>query len=80
MIVHLQGGEGRWSPAAGQDAGRNGSPWPVSTVASVFTRAQWTKFLGCHTEKVRRAVFVYADPGYETTTAHRSWGAPSGRR
>ena len=98
----------------------------------MFTRAQWTSFLGCHHEKVRRAVralvaqgvaveedppgidgigrvcriharriyrgaagnlrryfplrlpvaldarravFVYLDPGHETATALRSWGA-----
>ena len=29
----------------------------------VFTRAQWTRFLGCHTEKVRRAVHALIAQG-----------------
>ena len=29
----------------------------------VFTRAQWTSFLGCHTEKVRRAVHAFVAQG-----------------
>ena len=32
----------------------------------VFTRAQWTRFLGCHTEKVRRAVHALIAQGVAT--------------
>ena len=31
--------------------------------SGVFTRAQWTGFLGCHTEKVRRAVHALTAQG-----------------
>ena len=31
--------------------------------SGVFTRAQWTRFLGCHTEKVRRAVHALIAQG-----------------
>ena len=34
--------------------------------SGVFTRAQWTRFLGCHTEKVRRAVHALIAQGVAT--------------
>ncbi len=79
MIVHLQGGEEALEPRGWKGCR---AKWIglACLHGGVFTRAQWTKFLGCHTEKVCRAVFVYAGPGYETTTALRSWDATSGRR
>ena len=55
MIAHLQGRE-----QALESFGWTGrrAKWIALAClhSSVFTRAQWTRFLGCHTEKVRRAV------------------------
>ena len=131
-IVHLRGRE-RALEGFGW-AGRQAEWIALACLhGGVFTRAQWTSFLGCHHEKVRRAVralvargvaveedppgidgigrvcriharriyralgagnlrryfplrlpvaldarravFVYLDPGHETATALRSWGA-----
>ena len=55
MIAHLRGREN-----AARAPRLDGTPAEWIALAclhgGVFTRAQWTKFLGCHTEKVRRAV------------------------
>ena len=55
MIAHLQGREQALEPFGW--AGRRAKWIALACLHSgVFTRAQWTRFLGCHTEKVRRAV------------------------
>ena len=55
MIAHLQGREQALEPFGW--TGRRAKWIALACLHSgVFTRAQWTRFLGCHTEKVRRAV------------------------
>ena len=55
MIAHLKGRE-----KALESFGWTGrrAEWIALAClhGGVFTRAQWTRFLGCHTEKARRAV------------------------
>ena len=62
MIAHLQGRE-----QALESFGWTGrrAKWIALAClhSSVFTRAQWTRFLGCHTEKVRRAVHALIAQG-----------------
>ena len=62
MIAHLQGREQALEPF-----GWTGHRAKWITLAclhsGVFTRAQWTRFLGCHTEKVRRAVHALIAQG-----------------
>ena len=56
--------------------------------SGVFTRAQWTRFLGCHTEKVRRAVHALVaqngNPvdrsGGSRRGSYRPVPGPAGRR
>ncbi len=65
MIAHLQGREQAlerfgWT-------GRRAEWIALACLHSgVFTRAQWTRFLGCHTEKVRRAVHALIAQGVAT--------------
>ena len=55
MIAHLQGREQALEPFGW--TGRRAKWIALACLHSgVFTRAQWTRFLDCHTEKVRRAV------------------------
>ena len=57
MIAHLQGHEQALEPFGW--TGRRAKWIALACLHSgVFTRAQWTRFLGCHTEKVRRAVYA----------------------
>ena len=62
MLDHLRGREKALEPF-----GWTGSraEWIVLAClhGGVFTRAQWTRFLGCHTEKVRRAVHALIAQG-----------------
>ena len=65
MIVHLRGRENAlelfgWT-------GRRAEWIALACLhGGVFTRAQWTRFLGCHTEKVRRAVHALIAQGVAT--------------
>ena len=62
MIAHLQGREQALEPFGW--TGRRAKWIALACLHSgVFTRAQWTRFLGCHTEKVRRAVHVLIAQG-----------------
>ena len=62
MIAHLKGRE-----KALESFGWTGrrAEWIALAClhSGVFTRAQWTRFLGCHTEKVRRAVHALIAQG-----------------
>ena len=65
MIVHLRGRENAlelfgWT-------GRRAEWIALACLhGGVFTRAQWTRFLGCHTEKVRRPVHALIAQGVAT--------------
>ena len=65
MIVHLRGRENAlelfgWT-------GRRAEWIALACLhGGVFTRAQWARFLGCHTEKVRRAVHALIAQGVAT--------------
>ncbi len=62
MIAHLQGREMALEPFGW--TGRRAEWIALACLHSgVFTRAQWTRFLGCHTEKVRRAVHALVAQG-----------------
>ena len=62
MIAHLQGREQALEPFGW--TGRRAKWIALACLHSgVFTRAQWTRFLGCHTEKVRRAVHALVAQG-----------------
>ena len=62
MIAHLQGREQALEPFGW--TGRRAKWIALACLHSgVFTRAQWTRFLGCHTEKVRRAVHALIAQG-----------------
>ena len=62
MIAHLQGREQALQPFGW--TGRRAKWIALACLYSgVFTRAQWTRFLGCHTEKVRRAVHALIAQG-----------------
>ena len=62
MIAHLQGREQALEPFGW--TGRRAKWIALACLhSSVFTRAQWTRFLGCHTEKVRRAVHALIAQG-----------------
>ena len=62
MIAHLQGHEQALEPFGW--TGRRAKWIALACFHSgVFTRAQWTRFLGCHTEKVRRAVHTLIAQG-----------------
>ena len=62
MIAHLQGREQALEPFGW--TGRRAKRIALACLHSgVFTRAQWTRFLGCHTEKVRRAVHALIAQG-----------------
>ena len=62
MIAHLKGRE-----KALEHFGWTGRRAEWITLAclhgGVFTRVQWTRFLGCHTEKVCRAVHALIAQG-----------------
>ena len=62
MIAHLQGREQALEPFGW--TGRRAKWIALACLHSgAFTRAQWTRFLGCHTEKVRRAVHALIAQG-----------------
>ena len=62
MIAHLQGRQQALEPFGW--TGRRAKWIALACLHSgVFTRAQWTRFLGCHTEKVRRAVHALIAQG-----------------
>ena len=62
MIAHLRGREKALEPFGW--TGRRAEWIAVACLHSgVFTRAQWTRFLGCHTEKVRRALHALIAQG-----------------
>ena len=62
MIAHLQGREQALEPFGW--TGRRAKWIALACLHSgVFTRAQWTRFLGCHTEKVRRTVHALIAQG-----------------
>ena len=62
MIAHRQGREQALEPFGW--TGRRAKWIALACLHSgVFTRAQWTRFLGCHTEKVRRAVHALIAQG-----------------
>ena len=62
MIAHLQGREQALEPFGW--TGRRAKWIALACLHSgVFTRAQWTRFLGCHTKKVRRAVHALIAQG-----------------
>ena len=62
MIAHLQGREQALEPFGW--TGRRAKWIALACLHSgVFTRAQWTRFLGCHTEKVRRAAHALIAQG-----------------
>ena len=55
MIAHLKGREKALEPFGW--TGRRAEWIALACLhGGVFTRSQWTRFLGCHTEKVRRAL------------------------
>ena len=63
-------GDDRLSPGTREGAGAFGwtgrrAEWIALAClhGGVLTRAQWTRFLGCHTEKVRRAVHTLIASG-----------------
>ena len=65
MIAHLRGRENTLEPFGW--TGRRAEWIALACLHSgVFTRAQWTRFLGCHTEKVRRAVHALIAQGVAT--------------
>ena len=65
MISHLRGRENALEPFGW--TGRRAEWIALACLHSgVFTRAQWTRFLGCHTEKVRRAVHALIAQGVAT--------------
>ena len=62
MIDHLRGREKALEPFGWR--GRRAEWIALACLhGGVFTRSQWTKFLGCHTEKVRRAVHALVAQG-----------------
>ena len=62
MIAHLKGREKALEPFGW--TGRRAEWIALACLHNgVFTRAQWTRFLGCHTEKVRRAVHALIAQG-----------------
>ena len=62
MIAHLWGREKALEPFGW--TGRRAEWIALACLHSgVFTRAQWTRFLACHTEKVRRAVHALVAQG-----------------
>ena len=62
MIAHLKGREKALEPLGWR--GRRAEWIALACLhGGVFTRAQWTSFLGCHTEKVRRAVHALIAQG-----------------
>ena len=65
MIAHLRGRENALEPFGW--TGRRAEWIALACLhGGVFTRAQWTRFLGCHTEKVRRAVHALIAQGVAT--------------
>ena len=62
MTAHLRGREKALEPFGW--TGRRAEWIALACLhGGVFTRAQWTRFLGCHTEKVRRAVHALVAQG-----------------
>ena len=62
MIAHLYGREKALAPLGWK--GRRAEWIALACLhGGVFTRAQWTAFLGCHPEKVRRAVHALVEQG-----------------
>ena len=62
MIAHLNGRGKALAPFGWK--GRKAEWIALACLhGGVFTRAQWTSFLGCHTEKVRRAVHALVEQG-----------------
>ena len=65
MIAHLRGREKVLEPLGWR--GRRAEWIALACLHSgVFTRAQWTRFLDCHPEKVRRAVHALIAQGVAT--------------
>ncbi len=65
MIAHLLGREKALEPFGW--TGRRAEWIALACLHSgIFTRAQWTRFLDCHTEKVRRAVHALIAQGLAT--------------
>ena len=65
MIAHLRGRGNALEPFGW--TGRRAEWIALACLHSgVFTRAQWTRFMGCHTEKVRRAVRALIAQGVAT--------------